>query len=104
MTIIAGNGPPVESGQSVKAQYVGVKWADGSQIDSTWDRGSTVEMSIGTGQVIPGFDRGLVGVTAGSRVLLVVPPKDGYGEAGVPAAGITATDTLVFVVDVLASY
>jgi FKBP-type peptidyl-prolyl cis-trans isomerase len=104
MTIIAGNGPPVESGQTVKAQYVGVKWADGSQIDSTWDRGQTVEMSIGTGQVIPGLDRGLVGVTAGSRVLLVIPPADGYGEAGVPDAGITATDTLVFVVDVLASY
>ena len=104
MTIIAGNGPPVEAGQTLKAQYVGVKWADGTQFDSSWDRGEPVEFGIGTGQVIPGFDNGLVGVTAGSRVLLVVPPKDGYGEAGVPAAGISPTDTLVFVVDVLASY
>ncbi len=104
MTIIAGNGAPVESGQTLKAQYVGVKWADGTQIDSTWDRGEPVEFGIGNGQVIPGFDKGLVGMTAGSRVLLVVPPKDGYGDAGVPNSGISATDTLVFVVDVLASY
>ena len=52
-------------------------------------------------QVIPGWDNGLIGQTVGSRVLLVVPPDDGYGTAGNPQAGIKGTDTLVFVVDIL---
>ena len=52
-------------------------------------------------QIIPGWDKGLVGVPVGSRVMLVIPPKDGYGSAGASSAGIKGTDTLVFVVDVL---
>jgi peptidylprolyl isomerase len=55
------------------------------------------------GQVIPGWDKGLVGQTVGSRVLLVIPPADGYGSAGSPQANIKGTDTLVFVVDILAA-
>ena len=58
---------------------------------------------IGAGQVIKGWDTGLVGQTVGSRVLLVVPPADGYGSAGSAQAGINGTDTLVFVVDILAA-
>ena len=52
-------------------------------------------------QVIPAWDTGLVGQTVGSRVMLVVPPKDGYGKAGASSVGIKGTDTLVFVVDIL---
>ena len=58
---------------------------------------------IGEGQVIPGWDTGLVGQTVGSRVMLVIPPADGYGSAGDSQAGIKGTDTLVFVVDILAA-
>ena len=58
---------------------------------------------IGKGQVIPGWDEGLVGQTVGSQVLLVVPPDKGYG-AGSASAGIKGTDTLVFVVDILDAY
>jgi len=53
--------------------------------------------------VIAGFDEGLVGQTVGSRVLLVIPPDKGYGPEGNPQAGIGGTDTLVFVVDLLAT-
>ena len=56
---------------------------------------------IGAGQVIPGWDKTLVGQKIGSRVLLVVPPKEGYGSKGSSQAGIKGTDTLVFVVDIL---
>ena len=56
---------------------------------------------IGTGQVIAGFDKGIVGKKLGSRVLLVIPPAHGYGSKGNPNAGITGDDTLVFVVDLL---
>ena len=55
------------------------------------------------GQVIKGWDNGLVGQKVGSRVLLVIPPAEGYGTAGSPPK-IAGTDTLVFVVDILAAY
>jgi peptidylprolyl isomerase len=51
--------------------------------------------------VIAGWDKGLVGQTVGSQILLVVPPDEGYGSAGRKEAGIRGTDTLVFVVDIL---
>jgi peptidylprolyl isomerase len=58
---------------------------------------------IGAGQVIKGWDTGLVGQPVGSRVLLVIPPAEGYGKTGASTAGINGTDTLVFVVDILAA-
>ena len=58
---------------------------------------------IGKQQVIKAWDAQLVGKTVGSRVLMVVPPADGYGAAGSPPK-IKGTDTLVFVVDILAAY
>ena len=61
------------------------------------------DFAIGAGQLIPGFDEGLVGQTVGSRVLLVIPPDKGYGSTGNSEAGISGTDTLVFVVDILAA-
>ena len=54
--------------------------------------------------VVPqGGNTGLVGVPVGSRVMLVVPPKEGYGKTGQKSAGIKGTDTLVFVIDILAT-
>jgi peptidylprolyl isomerase len=52
--------------------------------------------------VISGWDQGLIGKTVGSRLLLSIPPEKGYGKNGNPRAGIKGTDTLVFVVDILA--
>jgi peptidylprolyl isomerase len=59
---------------------------------------------IGAGRVIDGWDQGLVGQKIGSQVLLVIPPELGYGANGNPDAGISGTDTLVFVVDILDAY
>lgn len=101
--LITGTGPAVEAGQQLTVQYTGVKWADGSVFDSSWERGAPATFPIGTGGVIPGWDTGLVGQPVGSQVLLVIPPAQGYGEAGQPQAGISGTDTLVFVVDILAA-
>ncbi|GAA0369422.1 FKBP-type peptidyl-prolyl cis-trans isomerase [Actinoallomurus spadix] len=103
-TLIQGNGPVVQKGQTLIAQYHGVLWRNGKVFDSSWQRGAPASFPIGVKQVIPGWDTGLVGQKAGSRVLLVVPPKDGYGSKGSPQGGIKGTDTLVFVVDVLGSY
>ena len=54
--------------------------------------------------MITGWDTGLAGQTVGSRVMLVIPPKDGYGSNGASQAGITGTDTLVFVVDIIDAF
>jgi len=102
-TLIKGSGPPVVKGQYVVTQYVGLNWRTRAVFDSSWSRGTPLgfEIDATPAQIIPGWDMGLVGVPVGSRVMLVVPPKDGYGKAGASTAGIKGTDTLVFVVDVL---
>ena len=96
-----GPGPPSPPGRRSSLHYVALNWRDGKQFDSSWDRGQSASFPIGTGKVLPGWDEGLVGQAVGSQVLLVVPPDKGYGSAGEPEAGITGTDTLVFVVDIL---
>jgi FKBP-type peptidyl-prolyl cis-trans isomerase len=102
-TLIKGNGATVAKGQTVVAQYTGVIWRTGQVFDSSWSRGTPFSFKVGAtpSQVITGWDKGLVGQTVGSRVLLVIPPADGYGSAGQSQAGIKGTDTLVFVVDIL---
>ena len=102
-TLIKGSGPPVTKGQEVVTQYVGVNWRTKSVFDSSWSRSAPFGFQIGAtpAQIIPGWDKGLIGVPVGSRVLLVIPPKDGYGSSGQAQAGIKGTDTLVFVVDIL---
>jgi FKBP-type peptidyl-prolyl cis-trans isomerase len=103
-TLIQGTGPVVKKGKLLVAQYVGVIWRTGKVFDSSWKHGAPAGFQIGTGQVIKGWDDGLVGKRVGSQVLLVVPPADGYGTGGSASAGIKGTDTLVFVVDILGTY
>jgi FKBP-type peptidyl-prolyl cis-trans isomerase len=102
-TLIKGSGPPVAKDQEVVTQYVGLNWRTRSIFDSSWSRGAPTGVVIGAtpAQIIVGWDKGLLGVPIGSRVMLVIPPKDGYGASGNPQIGVTGTDTLVFVVDVL---
>lgn len=103
-TVVSGTGDTVRSGDLLIVQYVGVKWADGKTFDSSWQRGVPAGFGIGVGQVIKGWDKGLVGRKVGDRVLLVVPPSDGYGAQGQSQAGISGTDTLVFAVDIVGVY
>jgi FKBP-type peptidyl-prolyl cis-trans isomerase len=103
-TLIQGTGPVVKKGKLLVAQYEGLIWRTGKVFDSSWKRGVPAAFQIGTGQVITGWDDGLVGKRVGSRVLLVVPPADGYGKTGSSQAGIKGTDTLIFVVDILGTY
>lgn len=104
-TVIKGTGAPVKKGDLLVADYQGQIWdTTGKVFDSSYTRGVPASFPIGLGQVIPGWDDALVGVNAGSRVVLVVPPAAGYGAAGQTDAGIKGTDTLVFVVDVIKSY
>lgn len=99
-----GSGRRTRAGQLLVTQYEGAVWNRRRVFDATWPAGRPKAFKIGDGTVIKGWDKALVGVPVGSRVLMIVPPAYGYGEPGRPASGIRGSDTLVFVVDVLAAY
>ncbi|MEI8411711.1 MULTISPECIES: FKBP-type peptidyl-prolyl cis-trans isomerase [unclassified Kribbella] len=99
-----GNGPEVKKGELMVAQYLGQIWRDGKVFDNSYDRGAPASFPIGVGRVVTGWDEGLVGKKAGSRVLLSIPPDKGYKEQGNPDAGIQGTDTLIFVVDIIGAF
>jgi FKBP-type peptidyl-prolyl cis-trans isomerase len=100
--LIAGHGPRLVPGDTVVTQLTGTLWRTGAVFDSSWQHGDPQSFVLGSGQVIPGWNQGLAGQRVGSRVLMVIPPRLGYGKAGNPPT-ITGNDTLVFVIDVLAA-
>ncbi len=110
--LLVGAGEKVAEGQQIVAQYTGVIWRDNSVFDTSWKAGrgpfaariAETNMQTGEPGVIKGWVDGLVGKRVGSRILLVIPPKLGYGKDGNAQAGIKGTDTLVFVVDILGVY
>jgi peptidylprolyl isomerase len=102
-TLIQGSGAVVKKGDNIAVQYTGVIWRTGQVFQSSWTQRAPLTTPIGEGQVIKGWDTGLVGQTVGSRVLLVIPPADAYGSTGSSTVGIKSGDTLVFVVDILAA-
>jgi peptidylprolyl isomerase len=96
---IEGTGAAVAAGQTITVNYVGVSYRTGEEFDASWNRGEPASFPIGVGQVIPGWDQGLVGVKVGSRVQLDIPSDLAYGDN--PGGGRPA-GPLRFVVDVLA--
>ncbi len=101
--LVQGDGATVEKGQTIVVNYFGEVYGGESAFDSSFARGEPTSFQIGTGAVIKGWDQALVGREVGSRVLISVPPDLGYGEKGNKDAGIKGTDTLYFVIDILAA-
>jgi peptidylprolyl isomerase len=100
--ISEGDGPEVTESDLIVADYLGQVW-DGDVFDNSYDAkggGEPAPLVIPLSQLVPGWAKGLAGVKVGSRVLLSLPPEEGYGEEGNEQAGIEGTDTIVFVVDV----
>jgi FKBP-type peptidyl-prolyl cis-trans isomerase len=98
-TLVEGTGPAARSGQSITVNYVGVSYATGAEFDASWRRSQPFSFQLGTGNVIKGWDQGLVGVKVGSRVQLDIPSDLAYGDN--PGGGRPG-GPLRFVVDVLA--
>jgi peptidylprolyl isomerase len=98
--LIKGEGPEVTKGQNVVVNYLGQVYGADKPFDESYSK-EPYPTGIGIGAVVKGWDEGLVGQTVGSRVILAIPPKLGYGEEGNQGAGIGGTDTLFFVVDIL---
>jgi peptidylprolyl isomerase len=91
-----GTGPAAKSGDSLEMNYLLVTWSDKKVLDNSYDRGETFKLNLGAGDVIKGWDQGLVGTNEGSRRLLIIPPDLAYGQGG---RGIQPNETLVFVTD-----
>ena len=98
--IVKGKGPGAKPGDTVVVHYVGVSFSNGEEFDASWDAGQPFPVQLGAGQVIPGWEKGLVGLRKGGRRELVIPPEQAYGAAGAPPS-IGPNETLVFVIDAL---
>jgi peptidylprolyl isomerase len=98
--IEVGDGAEAEEGDLVEVQYVGVDYETGEEFDSSWERPEPFQFELGGGQVIPGWDEGVVGMREGGRRQLVIPPDLAYGRQGSPP-DIGPNATLVFVVDLV---
>ena len=101
--LVVGSGSPVDVGDFLIMDYVGVSYSTGLQFDASWDRGSPFPFELGAGRVIQGWDQGIVGMSVGGRRSLTIPPELAYGENGSGSGSIGPNETLVFVVDLIAS-
>jgi peptidylprolyl isomerase len=98
--VLEGDGEEVAAADSVLVQYKGVLWDGGKEFDSSYANKQLVSFSLQ--QVVKGWAQGLTGKKVGSRVLIVIPPKLGYGDNPPQGSGIKKDSTLVFSVDILA--
>lgn len=100
--LVAGTGTAAKSGDELNVNYVGEVYSTGKVFQSSFTDGQGVfgPFQLGAGAVIPGWDKGLVGVKAGSRVELIIPPSLAYGAKG-QGSTIPGNATLIFIIDVL---
>jgi peptidylprolyl isomerase len=98
--VVRGKGPAAKPGDTLTVHYAGVTFSTGEEFDASWNSGQPFVFPLGAGQVIEGWDRGFVGMRAGGRRILTIPPEQAYGAQGFPPA-IGPNETLVFVVDLL---
>jgi FKBP-type peptidyl-prolyl cis-trans isomerase len=93
-----GQGEVAQPGDIVAAHYVG-KLENGQVFDSSRDRGTPIQFQLGAGQVIRGWDEGIVGMRQGGTRVLTIAPEFGYGAQAVGA--IPANSTLIFEVELV---
>jgi len=94
----AGNGAAAKAGDQVSVHYTGT-FTDGKKFDSSLDRGQPFAFTLGAGQVIKGWDEGLVGMQVGEKRRMTIPYQLGYGETGY--GPIPAKATLIFDIELL---
>ena len=98
--LIEGTGPEVVPGSRVLTHYVGVAFSTGEEFDASWNRGEPLPFQVGVGQVIRGWDEGLLGMKVGGRRRLEIPADMAYGDRGAGSV-IKPGESLIFVVDLL---
>jgi peptidylprolyl isomerase len=99
--LIVGKGKKANAGDTVAVQYVGVLFDNGKEFDASWKGsrpGKPFQFPLGAGQVIPGWDQGVVGMKVGGRRKLIIPSALAYGVQGYPP-DIPANAALIFDID-----
>lgn len=92
VTLIKGHGPQVQEGDLLTAHYSSVAWEEESEFDSTWGEDRLSPPAISFAGLIPAWQTGLAGATVGSQIMIIAPPADAFGS-----------DTVVFIIDLLAT-
>ncbi len=96
--IKAGEGSEVKEGDTVAVHYIGTL-QDGTEFDNSKKRGEPFTFTVGGGQVIKGWEEGLIGMKTGGQRVLVIPPEKAYGERGI--GPIPPNATLVFAIELV---
>ncbi len=97
--LLVGTGPEATTGQTIRVHYTG-RLLNGTVFDSSINRGQPFSFTLGSGQVIPGWDQGIVGLKVGGKRRLTIPPSLAYGDEGFPPV-IPPKATLVFEVELI---
>ena len=98
-TLIAGSGAQIKNGQQATVQYVGVLFKNGKEFDTSWGKGKQpFAFTLGSGQVISGWDQGVLGMKVGERRRLTIPADLAYGAQGSPPK-IGPNEPLIFDID-----
>lgn len=97
--VFVGSGDEAQAGDKIAVHYTGTL-ADGKKFDSSYDRGQPFTFDLGAGQVIAGWDKGVVGMRVGGKRRLIIPPDLGYGMTGVPGT-IPPNAILIFDVELV---
>jgi FKBP-type peptidyl-prolyl cis-trans isomerase len=99
--VVVGDGAEATEGTTAQVKYVGAFYETGEEFDSSWSRGEdeTLEVTLGAGQVIPGFEQGIEGMQVGGRRVVTIPSELGYGDQD--RGPIPGGSTLVFVIDLV---
>ena len=97
--LVVGEGEEVKNGDTVLVDYIGT-FENGEVFDSSLDRGESFEFVVGSGEVIKGWDEGILGMKVGGKRKLIIPPSLAYGETGFGEV-IPPQATLIFEVELL---
>jgi FKBP-type peptidyl-prolyl cis-trans isomerase len=100
--IITGTGAEAKAGESVTVNYVGALYSNGKVFNASWETKEPFTFTLGQGQVIPGWDKGVVGMRVGGRRELIIPAELAYGKPGRPPQ-IPPNSPLIFIVDLLSA-
>jgi peptidylprolyl isomerase len=98
--IVKGKGPAAKNGDKVSMQYVGLTWSTSVEFDTSWDDGTPFPLTLGKGDVIKGWDEGIVGMRKGGRRQLTIPADLAYGAQGSPP-NIGPNECLRFIIDLV---
>ncbi len=97
---IVGTGAEATEGDPITVNYIGTL-SNGTKFDSSYDRGEPFSFILGLGQVIRGWDEGVLGMKVGGKRKLVIPPALAYGSQGAGGGIIPPNSTLIFEVELL---